>query len=61
MKGWLHGAAHLFGWNTGVVVSTYDKHGNLWMAFRCSGCGRVTGKELNSFCHTPPSDEDFKQ
>lgn len=57
----MHWLAHLFGWNVGRVVSTYDKRMNLWMAFRCSGCGRVSHKGLNSFCHQPPKDEDFRE
>jgi hypothetical protein len=57
----IHAIAHLFGWNTGYVVSTYDRQQNLWMAFRCSTCGRVSHKALNSFCHPEPDDEDFRE
>jgi hypothetical protein len=42
----IHAIAHLFGWNTGRVVSA---------------CGRVSHKALNSFCHPEPSDEDFRE
>jgi hypothetical protein len=57
----IHAIAHLFGWNTGRVVSASDRRQNLWMAFRCSTCGRVSHKALNSFCHPEPDDEDFRE
>ena len=38
----IHWFAHLFGWNTGSFVSKYDTDGELWMAFKCDGCGAVT-------------------
>jgi hypothetical protein len=39
----IHLIAHLFGWNGGRVVTKYDDDGRLWVAFQCSGCGKVSG------------------
>jgi hypothetical protein len=61
MKSLRHTFAHLLRWNVGKVVSCYDASGNLWMAFRCEDCGRISHKELNSFCHPAPPDEKFRQ
>lgn len=61
MKRLLHALAHLTGWNLGRVVSAHDRQSNLWMAFRCDSCGRVSHKALNSFCHPEPRDEDFAE
>jgi len=57
----IHAIAHSFGWNTGRVVSAYDRNHNLWMGFRCARCGRVSHKALNSFCHSEPRDEEFRE
>ena len=40
----MHWLAHLFGWNTGKVVSAIDKHGWVWIAFQCDTCGKLSGK-----------------
>lgn len=56
----MHKLAHWLGLNFGTVVTAYDRHNNLWMGFRCTGCGKVTCKALNSFYHPAPGDEDFR-
>lgn len=61
MTGFLHTIAHLLGWNTGRVVSAYDRNHNLWIGFRCATCRRVSSKGLNSFCHVEPADEEFRE
>ena len=43
MKKVIHWIAHMFGWNGGKVITKRDEFGQLWVAFRCSGCGRVSG------------------
>lgn len=41
---WLkHRIEHWLGWNTGKVVSALDKRGTVWIGFRCSQCGKVSG------------------
>jgi hypothetical protein len=57
LRAWRHDLAHYLHWQFGTVVSTYDSRGALWIGFRCSHCGRVTGK------HVPdePADSDFRQ
>jgi len=39
----LHLFAHLFGINTGMVISKHDADGNLWIGFQCSTCGAISG------------------
>jgi len=39
----IHWIAHLFGWNGGRVITKYDGNGDLWVAFQCAGCGKVSG------------------
>ena len=41
MKFW-HRITHLFGWNTGRVVSWWDDT-RLMIGFRCDGCGDIQG------------------
>lgn len=43
MRHWL---AHRLGWNGGRVVSWTDRHGAVWVAFRCSGCGSYFGAHI---------------
>ena len=54
-----HRLAHLLGWQRGHVVSAYDRRGNLWMAFRCELCGRVSDKGLSVVSHPAPADAEF--
>jgi len=39
-----HRLQHLLGWNFGTV-ETFWIDGELWVGFRCSGCGRIDGAE----------------
>jgi hypothetical protein len=38
-----HWLAHLTGQNLGTIVSVLDKRDTVWIGFRCTGCGRVSG------------------
>lgn len=38
-----HKIAHLFGWNTGHVVSEISD-GYIWIGFKCETCGCVQGR-----------------
>lgn len=38
----LHRFAHLAGWNFGEVVTEWHE-GQIWVGFRCSTCGEVSG------------------
>lgn len=40
----LHRLAHLIGWNTGRIVTKLDQDGNVWVAFQCNGCGKISGR-----------------
>jgi hypothetical protein len=40
MKHWI---VHLLGWNVGRVVTKYDDDGCLWVGFKCTSCGHVSG------------------
>jgi hypothetical protein len=42
----MHRLAHLLKWNTGKVISKTDDAGNTWIAFQCSGCGRITDAHI---------------
>ncbi len=42
----LHMFAHWFGWNKGNIISAYDDDDNLWIAFECSTCGKVSGSAI---------------
>jgi hypothetical protein len=55
----LHRLAHLLHWQLGHVVSAFDKHGTLWMAFKCQRCGKVTG--IHASHRDAPSVETFHQ
>ena len=41
--GIFHYITHLFGWNSGKVITKLDKEGNVWVAFQCSKCGKIEG------------------
>ena len=38
-----HYIEHLFGWNCGQVISKLDEDRNVWIAFQCSTCGKISG------------------
>lgn len=46
MAYWFHAVVHWLGWNTGKVVSAYDKSQNLWIGFQCRRCGKVSGAHI---------------
>jgi len=46
MSYWLHVLSHWLGWNTGKVVSKLDSNGNVWIAFECGKCGKVSGAHI---------------
>lgn len=39
----LHMLAHWLHWQYGKVIAEYDDDGNLWIAFKCTKCGKVSG------------------
>ena len=41
-----HKIKHLFGWNTGRVVSAIDEQGKVGTAFQCDECGAITGSHI---------------
>jgi hypothetical protein len=49
MTRWLiylrHRAAHRLKWNDGYVVSAWSGDA-LWIAYRCAGCGEVSGAHI---------------
>jgi len=45
--GILHYIAHLTSWYQGQVVSKIDTDGNIWIAFQCSTCGKISGKHIS--------------
>jgi len=48
-----HRIAHLFGWNVGIVVTKLDECGNVWVAFKCHGCGQISGRHVSYYNKFP--------
>lgn len=48
-----HRLAHILGWNRGTIV-TQTYAGNIYVAFRCDGCGRVSRATLSNGCDGVP-------
>ena len=44
-----HMIKHWLGWNRGRVVSATDEDGNIWVAFECSECGKISGRHIARF------------
>ncbi len=54
MRRFIHWLAHRIGWPLGgEVVSAWQK-GDLWLGFRCGGCGEVHGAFISK--HGPRPD-----
>lgn len=53
MTNWLHRVQHAVRWQFGHVVTALDDHGTVWIGFRCSRCGEITGIHA-SFQDRPP-------
>ncbi len=49
----IHWLEHRLGWNRGTVVSATDVRGNVWIGFKCSTCGKISGIHAT---HPPPLD-----
>lgn len=54
----MHRLAHWLGWNRGWVVTALDQRGTVWIGFKCSVCGRISGIHA-SMTHRPRA-EDFR-
>jgi len=51
-----HYIAHLIGWNGGKVITKLDVDGNVWVAFQCTGCGKITGTHKSKDRFINPKD-----
>ncbi|MDE2233845.1 MAG: hypothetical protein KGJ90_07130 [Patescibacteria group bacterium] len=49
----IHLIAHWLMMNTGQIVSTLDDKGNVWVAFKCNGCGRISGAHITQVSGKP--------
>lgn len=52
-----HQLAHKLDWHLGRVVSAIDRQGTIWIGFRCSHCGRITG--IHASVVDQPKPEEF--
>jgi hypothetical protein len=50
---WFHRLEHWLGWNRGNVVAATDERGTVWIGFRCTTCGKVSGIHA---MHPPPPE-----
>lgn len=44
----IHWLAHLFGMNTGNVVSWWQDDGCCYIGFQCAKCGKVEGERMRA-------------
>lgn len=54
----IHRLAHRLRWNFGWVVTAVDRRGTVWIGFKCSHCGRVSG--IHASVLERPRQEDFR-
>ena len=64
MSSILHRLAHILHLNVGYVTTALDHDRQVWVAFRCAGCGQISRKHMcfrtRGGQDAPPADGEFR-
>lgn len=58
LAAFFHGVAHVLHVQRGRVVSAYNQQGTLFVGYKCSRCGKVTG--ISAVWAFHPDAKDFQ-